>query len=159
MSLWTATDNDAGKPKSANTSEKALMYGVNAAEVAAADGDVPHTGWVRVVQGTGQISAVVINDGGTGYANDEVVEFSAGGGVATVETDGSGVITGITITDYGTAVVAGVTATVNTAGGSGADLTVTQGGRAGRTQYEVMAAIGITSGDGTVDDDAVFPDA
>lgn len=157
MPLWTATDNNAGKPQSANTSEKALIYGVNAAEVAVAAGRVPHSGWVRVEKGTGQVSGVTITAAGTGYANGSAVAFSSGGATGTITTNGAGAITSFTLTDPGTPVASATVSSIAGAG-SGATLTPVLGGRAGRTQFEVLVAGGITSGDGTVDDDAQFPD-
>lgn len=152
MSLWGSTDQANNKPKYANT---ANVYGVDAAESGVAGGDVPHTGWVEVKKGAGTVVSVTINDGGTGYANGELVEFSAGDAVAVIATDASGVITAVTVTDGGTPLLATPTATPNTVGGSTADLTAVLGGRFGRTQFEVLVAGGIT-GDA---EDSEFPDA
>jgi len=60
--------------------------------------------------GVGFVDSVTINDGGSGYSNNEVITFSGGGlgdgdpllsatGITT--TDGAGTLTAITITDHG----------------------------------------------------------
>lgn len=153
MSLWGNIDQANNKPKYANTAD---VYGVDATEAGVAGGDVPHAGWVKVTKGKGTVVDVVIVGGGSGYANGEALIFSAGGAEATVTTDGSGVITGIVITSGGTPLEVAPTVTVDTVGGTLADLTAVLGGKAGRTMFEVLVAMGSMSGDA---EDTEFPDA
>lgn len=77
------------------------------------------------------IKQVDITSGGTGYANGDPLVFTASQGqdaAATVTTNGSGVITSITITDTGDAYAIAPVVTVTSGGGSGADLTAVVGG-------------------------------
>lgn len=72
-----------------------------------------------------------INSGGSGYANGEALVFSADkgtGAAATVTTNGSGSITGITISNHGDKYPLAPSVTVNTALGTGASITAELGG-------------------------------
>jgi len=76
--------------------------------------------------GPEKLSSITINNGGTGYAVDEPLTFTGGGGSGMAgvvsAVDGSGVITAVSITDYGTGYTSTPAVGVTTAGGSGANL-------------------------------------
>jgi hypothetical protein len=177
MAQWGKTDAAADSPfmtaqqlkEKANTANRDALYGnttstagvfaVDAAEQAAG-ADVAHTGWILRRLGTGPIVSIAISTAGSGYANGETFTVAAPGAGAnatgTLTTDASGAITDATLVDAGSGfVTVNPTVAITTAAGTGGALTATAGGRAGRTQTEVLAAIGITT-DGS--DDAVYPD-
>lgn len=55
MSLWTMTDNAAGKPKYLNSDDKAVTYGVDATEESVTANKakgMQHPGWVRTISYT-----------------------------------------------------------------------------------------------------------
>ncbi len=154
------------------------VFAVDAAEAAATPG-VAHAGWVYRTLGTGPVTAFVINDAGTGYANDDTVDVEGGtaNAVGTFTTDASGNIVSVAITTQGAgfANVESLSYTINTSGGSGANVEVaTLGGRSGRVNIETLAAsksivtdatdFANTSTDAVANttgtaDDAIFPDS
>ena len=166
MSLWTASDGEAGKPKYLNATDKANTYGIDATE--------------QGVDTSDNVVDISIVSGGTGYTAGDLV-FTGGGfsdvATATYTVDGSGVIQTVTITgggvDYTSAptvegdIVGGATFTVSLGEGSTAEgstishtgwnlRTVGTGGRAGRVSWECLVAGGM-SGDAT--EDGATPDA
>lgn len=150
MSLWTMTDNTGGKPKYANTSEKALIFGIDASEAQAANGRIAHAGWVRVEAGTGPVVGVTITAAGSGYANGESLVFTGGNGtgaVATINTNAQGNVTSVSISAGGSGYTTAPTIAANTAAGTGATFTAVLGGRAGRVKTEVLVAGGSMTGD------------
>lgn len=150
MSLWTMVDNSGGKPKYANTSEKALIFGIDTTEAHSANGRIAHAGWVRVEAGTGPVASIAITTPGTLYANTDALTFTGGGGTGAaghVVTDGAGIITGAVITAAGSGYTSKPTVGITTSTGSGGALTAVMGGRAGRTKTEVMVAGGSMTGD------------
>lgn len=146
--LWGANSaNSSQKPKylanSGHYYDKTDCSGITVANEHAANGIIPHSGWVYATQGTGPIKSITVNSGGTGYANTSTVTFgntSGTGANATVVTSNTGVITAINVTAHGTKYQKGTTITVS--GGTGANLALVFGGRGGRTQYEVLVASG-----------------
>lgn len=52
MPLWTNVDEEAGKPKNLNATEKAATLGVDAVEAGQTAG-ITHAGWVLKKEGTG----------------------------------------------------------------------------------------------------------
>jgi FtsP/CotA-like multicopper oxidase with cupredoxin domain len=78
---------------------------------------------------TGQVDAVALGNGGTGYVTP-VVTFSAPGGTGTLATatatiNGSGVVTGLTITNPGSGYAVAPTISITDATGPGAGATAT----------------------------------
>jgi hypothetical protein len=154
MALWGKTDQANNKPQIltvANTD----VYGVDSAEAKLKKG-VAHPGWVKVTYGKGPVANVTISAGGTGYTNNSNITFTGDGtgAAGTVQTTG-GVITGVTLTSGGSGYTTAPTLSV--AGGTGANLVATMGGRAGRVHYETLVALKAVSSDAS--DDTVFPDA
>jgi len=136
------------------------IFAVNATESNVADAGIA-PGWVKVNRGKGALEAIEITEAGTGYANTDTINVQNTAGAnaaASIVTDADGAITAVTITDEGGLfTVKNPTATITTAEGTGATLTATVGGRAGRVTYETLVALNQVTGDGT--DDATFPDA
>jgi hypothetical protein len=138
------------------------QFGVSAAEMANTTGEagkVTHAGWVLREAGTGSIVSVAITGGGTAYANTDTFSVTSPTSNATgnITTNGSGVITSVTLTNAGAGfedVTNSVTITTGT--GSGATLTATAGGRAGRVNYETLVAMNNITGDAS--DDALLPE-
>jgi FtsP/CotA-like multicopper oxidase with cupredoxin domain len=106
---------------------------------------------------TGQVDAVVLNGGGgTGYVTP-TASFSGGGGTgaaATVAVNGSGVITGFTVTNPGSGYASAPTVTINDSAGSGASakatLTITGLVKtAAGTGYTSNPTVAITDSTGT----------
>lgn len=150
MSLWTMTDNAGGKPKYANTSEKALIFGIDASEAHAANGRIAHAGWVRVESGTGPVVSINVTAAGSGYANNETLVFTGGNGTgasAKINTNASGNVTSVTVVAGGSGYNTAPTVAANTVGGTGATFAVVLGGRAGRVKTEVLVAGGSMTGD------------
>ena len=78
MPLWTANDDPTGRPNYANN---ATVYGVDKTE-AAVTGNTLGPGWVNVTKGTGYVTFSVVN-GGSGYANADVITVDGGANPAT----------------------------------------------------------------------------
>jgi hypothetical protein len=157
-SPWGTANTTADAPWNLVNGMKAAGYantlgtnvvGLTAAGVTGANSGL-HTGWVYKKAGTGPVANVVITAGGTAYSNTYYWRLQTGTTEAngTIVTNGSGVITSLTITNVG-AGFAFATSTLqiaNSAGGttlatgSGATLTANIGGRGGRTTNEVLIA-------------------
>ena len=179
MPLWGKADQANNSPKftpllvnkAANTANRDALYGntsvgvfgVDAAEIGV-NKKIAHTGWMLRKVGTGGVATIVINSGGSGYANTDLVRVSGPGtnAAGTIVTNANGTITAVTVTNSGSGFVAtnptvAVTnATSGTSAGSSANLSAVMNGRVGRVSTEVLVAGGIT-GDGS--DDTTFPDA
>ena len=158
MSLWTATDNNAGKPKFDSGAD---VFGVDTTEASA---------------GVDNVVSVAINTGGTGYSAGALVvdnTGSGGPGFAGTFTVSGGVINAVTITNAGSGYTSAPSISGDV-GGSGGSLvgalgtgnhthagwvkrTVGTGGRAGRVQYETLVAMSSITSDAS--DDTEFPDA
>lgn len=140
------------------------VFGVDPTE-ASLNKKVTHPGWVIVRQGTGFVSSLALANGGTGYANSDLVRVSGGtiNAAGTLVTNSTGGITSVTLgTQKGsgfvsTTTVAVTNSTGGSSGGSNAVITATLGGRAGRIHMETLVAMGSMTGDGS--DDTVFPDS
>lgn len=138
------------------TNEINGQYGVDVVEAANTSSDfkkVAHAGWNLKTTGTGPLTALTINAGGTGYSNGDVLTFTATGtgtvnATATVATNSTGGITSLTITNSGkgftNTLVYGAFAnsTGGATGGTTANVAGTVGGRAGRASYETLVAMG-----------------
>lgn len=148
--------NNTGTDQYGNT-----VYAVDTTEAGVTAG-VAHSGWVRRTVGTGPITSFVLYAPGTGYSNADTIDVEGGTGAnatGSVVTDASGNLVSASITYEGAGFenAGAATLTINTSGGSGANVGVTVGGRAGRTFIETLVASGSITGDGS--DDTVFPDA
>ena len=139
--------------------------------------DVSHSGWVKRTLGTGPVTGLVINAGGTGYDNADTISISGGivNATATLSTNSTGGITTVTLTSGGSGFTNAASATVaiTTGGGTAANVTVSSlSGRAGREHIETLVALTSVTTDATdfantsdanvanstgTADDAVFP--
>lgn len=83
----------------------------------------------RLSDGLARIDSLSINSAGSGYAVDEELTFTGGGGSGAVATitsiGGSGEITGVTLNHPGYDFTSAPTVDVDTVSGTGADLTAT----------------------------------
>lgn len=135
------------------------VFAADATETAVTNA-ITHQGWVKRIAGKGQVLSIAVSAGGTGYANGEVVSITADEGAnteGTITTDGSGVIESVEITEQGGYFTStSPTVNITTTAGTGATLTASVGGRAGRISYETLATAHISS-DGS--DDSTLPDA
>lgn len=181
MAQWGNTDDAANSVlwgvsqlnKTANTTNQTALYGntttgafvtgkvvgqygvdvVEAANTSADFKKVAHAGWNLKTTGTGPVTALTINAGGTGYANTDTLTLSVTGtgtvnATGSITTNSTGGITSVAITNPG----AGFTATTvyatfaNSTGGASAGSTANVagivGGRAGRVSYETLIAMG-----------------
>lgn len=142
------------------------VFGVDTTEqtVSASSNTHPqHAGWVLVKKGTGPIATISANSNSYSPDGNVYLTFSGGGSGTTaanaqIITNGAKAITGITLNsggNYERAPVVGTVANSNVA------ITITMGGRAGRTQTETLVAMGTIGTVGTADasDDTLFPDA
>lgn len=133
-----AASGGSGQAQFGNT-----VFLVDGDEQAATDG-IPTTGWVRRTVGYGYVSSLTLVDGGTGYANADVITIVAhegANGEANVVTDGSGVITSVTLGVPGGKYNLAPNVVITTSGGSGANVVPVIGGRAGRVHFEVLATL------------------
>jgi hypothetical protein len=180
MSLWGSIDQANNAPKSAivgglgvaangqalfgNTAVSAVVsgmavgdFGVSAVEagVAGEGKKVAHAGWNLRKQGTGGILSITANSGA--YGANSFVSFSAGGTAnvaanATVAVNGNGSIRAIIINNPGQ--YANTPIALPASGN--AAFTVVMGGRANRTSYETLVAMGSMSGDA---ENVIFPNS
>lgn len=146
------------------------QFGASVSEVANTSGEgkkVAHAGWVVRTAFTGPVVSIAVSAGGTNYKNTDVISVNTGGlGGQTVNatavpvTNATGGIVSVVVTNGGsgyisTSLANSSFAIANSTGGattgSGATLTATVGGRAGRVQYETIAAFGMANS-GTLDD-------
>lgn len=158
MPLWTATDNNAGKPKYDNGSD---VYGIDATEIGVDTSD--------------NVVAITVTAGGSGYSNGAAISASGGGGSGLAGTISvtAGAITGVTISNGGSSYTSAPTVTAPVGSGATFEVslgegqeniphtgwakrTVGTGGRAGRVFWEVLVAGGM-SGDAT--EDGATPDS
>lgn len=161
MSLNGNLDGATGnsKPKYANT---ASVFGVSATEAANTLGDgkkVAHAGWVQQTIGTGPITAITINGGGSGYSNGFVRITGDGSNAnASYTVNATGAIVSVTLNSPGAGFTSAPTVQAVGANTAIASLTATVGGRAGRRHYETLIAMGSITGDDT-GDNTYFPGA
>lgn len=127
------------------------QFGVDAVEAANTSSDfkkVAHAGWNLKTTGTGSITRLTIVAGGTSYSNADTIRVTSTGtgsvnATATLTTNSTGGITSVTITNPGSGFTsAAPTVTILTSTGSAANITAAAGGRAGRTSYETLVAMG-----------------
>lgn len=141
------------------------VFGVDAAE-AKASKMIAHPGWVKITQGTGPVNGLAVANGGSGYANTDLVRVSGGtsNAAGSITTNSTGGIVSVTLTSGGQGfktVATSTAAVTNSSGGasagSGGVISLTLGGRAGRKTAETLVAFGTITGDAA--DDSVLPDA
>jgi hypothetical protein len=125
------------------------VSGVTAAEKASLPGP-QHAGWVSKKEGTGPVLSITLTHVGSGYLGGNGFVTFAGGGVGsganatyTINEANSNSIGSITVISGGAnynaaTLTANIVATFTTAG----QFAVVKGGRAGRVQYETLAALG-----------------
>lgn len=148
------------------------QFGVSAAEAANTLGEgkkVTHAGWNLRTQGTGPLGTITISAAGGLYTNANYLTVAAGTGgvpaVANLVTTPGGNVIGYTVNSVsnpaatlGSGFISTTPAvTITTSTGSGATITATAGGRAGRVQYETLVAMG--SQDSGSADDLYLPQA
>lgn len=140
------------------------QFGVSAAEAANTTGEgtkVAHAGWNLRTRGTGSLTAITVAAAGSTYANSDTFAIAAGTGgtnaTGNVVTNATGNVISFAVTSFGANFdVVAPTVTITTAAGVGASLTATAGGRAGRTSYETLVAMGSITGDAS--DDTQLPE-
>lgn len=163
--------NTTGTAMYVNTTPSAFISGVTMGvfgvdRTEAANGHINgkgtlSPGWVRATFGQGPVKSVTLVSGGTGYSNTDTVKISGGitNAVATMVTNATGGITTIALTTPGlfvnTATVSFANSTAGVSAGSGANVTYTLGGRAGRAQFETLAFVRISTDNAA--DNATFP--
>lgn len=139
------------------------VFEVSAAE-AVAYGKGASPGWVKKKFGTGPVATVALGagslPGGTGYGNTNLVRVSGGttNAAASIVTHANGTINTLTLTTAGagfintaSATVAVTNATGGATAGSGANVVITLGGRAGRVDLETLVAFaGDPSSNGSI---------
>ena len=132
------------------------VFGIDATEEGLiTDGQPTHAGWVARTKGAGPITSVTANAGAVGI--NATMTITSGGvnntpATVIVRTNAAGWITSVDVTNGG---LYTSTPTLNSM--SNAVFTITMGGRAGRTTFETLVAMGSMTGDAS--DDAIAPDA
>jgi hypothetical protein len=121
---------------------------------------VTHQGWNLRTQGTGPVKTYTINAGGSGYSNTDFIKVTPANANsaarlanAAITTNSSGGIISITPGFGGTGFVVNTASQLSFANssngvssGTGANVTFTLGGRAGRVFYECLVAQVSTKG-------------
>jgi hypothetical protein len=157
----TGSDLISNTTISAFTTNQAVgVFGVDTTEqgVSASKKVHPqHAGWVLVKQGTGPVVSITANTGAYSPDGNVYVTFTNGGtsnttANAQITTNGSKLITSITVLEGGQYITTPTVTAVN----ANASFTVTMGGRANRSHTETLVAMGSMSGD---DEDVIFPDS
>jgi hypothetical protein len=99
MALWSNVDEAAGKPKFLSDAEKALTFGMDTTEITA---------------GGDNLTSVAVATGGARYLEAPAVTFSGGAGSSAAATASiaGGVVTGIAVTNVGSAYTSAPTVVV-----------------------------------------------
>jgi hypothetical protein len=99
MALWSNVDEAAGKPKFLSDAEKALTFGMDTTEITA---------------GGDNVTSVAVETGGARYLEAPAVTFSGGAGSSAAATASiaGGVVTGIAVTNVGSAYTSAPTVAV-----------------------------------------------
>lgn len=107
---------------------------------------------------TGSANSVTINDGGTGYSNNDTVSISTGtGATATVNTHANGTIESINLTAFGAGYSNTSTITITTSTGSGANASLVVGDGSISVPENVIGFVRIFSiGDPAMRSDDLF---
>jgi hypothetical protein len=147
--------------------QKIGVYGANTAEAqSTAKGTGP--GWIRKVEGTGPVASISLGTGatpgGNGYSNTDTVRISGGSSnaTATLTTNATGGIQTLTLTSGGAGfvnlsntTVAVINASAGASAGTGANVAITLGGKAGRVLREQLVAMRGAAG-GTTNTNSVL---
>lgn len=128
------------------------QFGVDVTEAAntVSEGKkVAHAGWNLRTLGAGPLTGITVAAAGSGYANsDTYVIAGSTNATGNLVTNGTGNVISFSATaGGGLFTTATPTVTITTAAGTGASLTATAGGRAGRVTYETLIAMGTITGD------------
>lgn len=128
------------------------QFGVDVTEAAnnVSEGTkVAHAGWNLRTAGVGPLTGIAVAAAGKGYANsDTYVITGTTNATGNLVTNGTGNVVSFTATAGGGLFTSATpTVTITTAAGTGASLTATAGGRAGRVAYETLVAMGTITGD------------
>lgn len=135
------------------------QFGVDVVETSNASSgfdSVTHAGWVLKTTGTGPVTEVTVVAGGSGYSNTDTLSVTVSGtgsvnSTGTITTNSTGGITAVTITGGGTGYTVSslpnssfviANSTGGSTAGAAANLVATVGGRAGRSQFETLVAMG-----------------
>jgi len=182
MALWGSIDQANNAPKSTvsggisanaqalfgnvllsayQTGSAVGVFGVDTTETGITTGDgkkVQHAGWNLRIAGSGPVVTIAANTGSYSPDGNVFLTFTGGGtgnttANARVVTNGSKLITGITVLEGGQYLTTPTAAAVN----ANATFSITMGGRANRVSYETLVAMGSMSGDAA--DDTIFPDS
>jgi hypothetical protein len=140
------------------------QFGVSPAECSNTAGEgkmVAHAGWNLRTRGTGPLTGITVAVPGRLYTNADTFSVAAGAGgtnaTGNVVTNATGNLVSVSYTNGGADfTTAAPVVTITTAAGLTGSLTAVAGGRAGRTQYETLVAMGSMSGDAS--DDALLPE-
>lgn len=162
--LFNNVTTGAFQNNGVNMKQAVGQFGVSAAEAANTAGEgkrVAHAGWNLRTRGTGPLTAITVAAAGRTYANSDTFSIAAGTGgtnaTGNVVTNATGNVVSFAVTNWGANFnLAAPTVTITTAAGVGASITARAGGRAGRTQYETLVAMGSITGDAS--DDALLPE-
>ena len=162
--LFNNVTTGAFQNNGVNMKQAVGQFGVSAAEAANTAGEgkkVAHAGWNLRTRGTGPLTAITVAAAGNGYANSDTFSIAAGTGgtnaTGNVVTNATGNVVSTSVTSWGANFnAAAPTVTITTAAGSGASITATAGGRAGRVSYETLVAMGSITGDAS--DDTLLPE-
>lgn len=131
------------------------LFGVDTVEAAntvSGGKKVAHAGWNLRTVGVGPLTSVTVTAAGRGYSNADTYSIAAGTGstnqTGNLVTNSTGNVVSYSVTTAGVNFQsAAPTVTITTANGSGASITATAGGRAGRVQMETLVALGSITGD------------
>lgn len=187
MALWGSKDQANNAPKYTNvagvsangeqlygnTQVSAFVtnlavgtFGVDTTEAGVTTGDgkkIQHAGWNLRKAGSGPVASIAVSGGNVNYNTNGFITFTSTNGSGanasyTVNTV-SNTITTITLVNGGSGYDVTPTATAaNATGVNSATFTITMGGRANRTQYETLVAMG-SMDVGANSDDTLFPDS
>lgn len=131
------------------------QFGISATEAAntvSGGTKAAHAGWNLRTAFTGPLTGVTVATAGRLYANSDTYSIAAGAGgtnqTGNLVTNSTGNVVSFSVTTAGANFQSATpTVTITTAAGTGASITATAGGRAGRVQLETLVASGSISGD------------
>jgi hypothetical protein len=175
MALWGSYDQANNAPKSADAGGHGVsangqalfgnttsygIFGVDTTEAGITTGDgkkIQHAGWNLRKVGTGPIISISANTNSYSPDGNVFVTFTGGGTAntvanASITTDGSKRITSVTLNSGGVYATTPTAAVAN----SNAVFTIVMGGRANRTQYETLVAMGSMTRDA---ENTIFPNS
>jgi hypothetical protein len=126
------------------------VYGVDTADMPSYSGKIANPGWVIAKRFTGSVTGFTVANAGATYANTDTVKVSNGtaNATGTIVTNNTGGVVSVTLTAGGQGFInaTAVNTTITTSTGTGANVQPILGGRAGRVQFETIAALGSITG-------------